>query len=155
MLVFLTYVQDLLPYLIFSAMITERCISVKKINKRMIVFYMVISAAELLVSFVIMFIRSHQLNLFSFTDSIGLASMIFLSTGLIIFIVQGGFFDGIAYSFRRFARTMRKRQLGDVDAEAPMAEYKIRNGYRWLITWPLILVSLLLFLLSLILSVAV
>ncbi|WP_241654946.1 DUF3899 domain-containing protein [Sporolactobacillus shoreae] len=123
-----------------------------KKKKNRLICWIFVGGAEFLISFATMLIRNHQLSLFGFADSIGLISLIFMTAGLILFIIQGGFFDGIAYSFRRFARAVRKKQLGDVDAEAPMAEFKIRDGSRWSITWPLLFVSLALFGLSLLLS---
>lgn len=126
----------------------------KLFEKKRSITFIIVFAVELLASFAAMLFRNHQFSLFSLTDSLGLVSLIFLTAGLIIFVIQGGFFDGIVYSFRRFARSVRKKQLGDVDAEAPMAEYKIRDGSRWPVTWPLLFVSLILFILSLLLSLS-
>ncbi|MFX3618868.1 MAG: hypothetical protein ACE3JK_15275 [Sporolactobacillus sp.] len=51
------------------------------------------------------------------------------------------------------ARTLRKRQLGNADAEAPLAELKRHDGSeRWAITWPLVLIGAAFFTISLILS---
>ncbi|RYM01770.1 DUF3899 domain-containing protein [Sporolactobacillus sp. THM7-7] len=94
-------------------------------------------------------------SLFALIDALATISLIFLTIGLIVFVIQGGFFDRMIESFRRFSRSARYKRLGEIDAEAPIIEYKRGDGRRSPITWPLIFTSLLLFVLSLFLSVLV
>jgi hypothetical protein len=57
------------------------------------------------------------------------------------------------YSFKRLSRSLRKRQFGEEEAEAPLAEMKHRDGsQRWSITWPLIFSSIILFMITLIVA---
>lgn len=106
--------------------------------------------AELLAAAVWQLFETHPFSPFAIVEGIGTVGLAFLNLGLIIFIYQGGFFDSIVYSFRRFSRSVRQRRLGENEAEAPMAEYKTRHGERWPLTGPLIGVSLLFFISSLI-----
>ncbi|GAY75892.1 hypothetical protein NBRC111894_1446 [Sporolactobacillus inulinus] len=45
-------------------------------------------------------------------NHLSVVSLLSLNLGLIIFIIQGGFFDGMTYSFKRVARAFRKNSLG-------------------------------------------
>jgi hypothetical protein len=119
---------------------------------RLSALYGIIFTAELILTFLTMLIKNHTLSLFSLTDALGLIGLIGLMAGLILFVFQGGFFDGILYSFRRFARSWRQSQLRESDPETPMAEYKVHDGSHWPVTWPLLAVSLILILISLLLS---
>lgn len=118
------------------------------------ILYSIILSGELVLTFLTMLIRDHSLSYFALTDALGLVGLICLVAGLILLIIQGGFFDGIIYSFRRFSRSWRQKQLGESDSEAPMAEYKIRDGSHWPVTWPMLIVSLIIILISLFLSLA-
>ncbi|WKB35059.1 DUF3899 domain-containing protein [Terrilactibacillus sp. S3-3] len=92
-------------------------------------------------------------SLLAYINILSMESLIFLMIGLILFIIQGGFFDAIVYSFHRFSRTLKKKkQLIDVDDETPLEALKKRDGSRWAVTWPLIILNLLFFILSLGLS---
>jgi len=93
-----------------------------------------------------------SLSYLAFINHLSVISLLFFNFGLIVFIVQGGFFDGVVYSFKRFVRATRKKTFQEEDTEAPMAEYRHRNGKRSFIIWPLLLDSLFLFLLSIFLS---
>ncbi|MDD9147284.1 DUF3899 domain-containing protein [Sporolactobacillus sp. CQH2019] len=124
------------------------------LHKPLISYFSVLSA-ELLLALFAQYFSPHAFSLISLLNSLSIVCLLFLSAGLIIFIIQGGFFDGIIYSFKRFSRTVRKNRLGDADAEAPLAEYRKRSGRRSPFTWPLIWVSLSLFCLSLAVSVLI
>lgn len=114
--------------------------------------YGVVLAAELVLTLLTMLLRNHSFSYFALTDALGLVGLLCLTVGLILFIFQSGFLDGIIYSFRRFARSWRQKQLGEADPETPMAEYKTHEGIHWPVTWPILAVSLLAILVSLLLS---
>ncbi|WP_010631322.1 DUF3899 domain-containing protein [Sporolactobacillus vineae] len=116
--------------------------------------YGLVFAAELVLTILTMLIRNRSLSYFALADALGLVGLLCLTAGLILFIFQGGFFDGILYSFRRFARAWRQKQLHEPDPETPLAEYKVRDGRRWPVTWPVLAVSLILVLVSLLLSLS-
>lgn len=114
--------------------------------------YGVVLATELVLTLLTMLLRNHSFSYFALADALGLVGLLCLTVGLILFIFQSGFLDGIIYSFRRFARSWRQKQLGEADPEAPMAEYQIREGTHWPVTWPILAVSLMAILVSLFLS---
>lgn len=117
------------------------------LNRRFCYFSVI--ACEPLLTIMSQFLYQHPFSGRTLLDSLGTISLIAFNVGLIIFIVQGGFFDSMVYSFKRFSRSMKKNRLGEQEAEAPLAEYKIRNGRRAPITWPLIFVSAAYFLFTL------
>jgi hypothetical protein len=124
-----------------------------KSNKiRLSTLYYIVLAGELILTLLSMLIRNRSFSYFALADALGLIGLLSLMIGLILFIIQGGFFDGILYSFRRFARSWRQKQLGEADPETPMAEYKIHDGRHWPVTWPILTVSLIMILISLFLS---
>lgn len=114
--------------------------------------YLVIIIAELLLTLLAQFFSARPFSLITMINVLSTVSLVFLTIGLVIFIIQGGFFDSMVYSFKRFSRAVRKNRLGEADAEAPLAEYQRRDGQRSILTWALIFVSLFFFLLSLVLS---
>lgn len=111
-----------------------------------------IGLLELVVTLAIQFFYHEPLSAGSLIDGLSTISLLFFCAGLSIFVYQGGFFDGMIYSFKRFARSVRNKQLGENDAEAPLTEFKHHDGNRSSITWPLIFDSLFLFIVSLIMS---
>lgn len=124
----------------------------KLFKENLVLSFAVTLLAEIGFSIIGVIAIYRRFSLLACINTLSIESLIFLMIGLIIFIIQGGFFDAIAYSFHRFARTLRKKQLIDVDAEAPLETLKKRGGPRWAVTWPLIIVSLSFFILSLCLS---
>ncbi|MFD2617109.1 DUF3899 domain-containing protein [Terrilactibacillus laevilacticus] len=96
----------------------------------------------------------HHYTFLYLLNALSMTGLTFLALGLIIFIVQSGFFDAIVYSFKRFFRANRKKQLIDYEDDGPdnFTPRLQKKGSKG-ITLPLILISLLLFLISLILSV--
>jgi hypothetical protein len=113
---------------------------------------MFIFLLEIIVALLLLWLLSAPFSLLVFINYLSVVSLLFFNLGLIIVIIQGGFFDGAAYSFKRFIRATRKKALQEEDAEAPLEEYKRRDGKRALITWPLIVDSILLFLCSILLT---
>ncbi|MCO7126671.1 DUF3899 domain-containing protein [Sporolactobacillus shoreicorticis] len=108
---------------------------------------------ELILALFAQFFYKDPFSIRSIVDGLSTVSLLFFSAGLLLFVYQGGGFDGVVYSFRRFARSIRNRQIGENDAEAPLAEMKHHDGKkRASITWPLIIDSCLLFIASLLLS---
>ncbi|BBN98461.1 DUF3899 domain-containing protein [Sporolactobacillus terrae] len=119
--------------------------------------YLFFLFVEILISIVTQGLFARAFSLITLINHLSVVSLLSLNLGLIIFIIQGGFFDGMTYSFKRVARAIRKKQLGqqEAEAEAPLAEMKHRDGsQRWPITWPLILSSLLLFVTTVLISLA-
>lgn len=114
--------------------------------------FFTIGLLELFFTLAIQFLYQKPFIVRSLIDGLSTSSLLFLCLGLIIFVLQGGFFDGMIYSFKRFARSIRNRQLGENEAEAPLKEYKHRDGKRSPIIWPLIFDSLFLFIVSLVIS---
>ncbi|RYL91473.1 DUF3899 domain-containing protein [Sporolactobacillus sp. Y61] len=111
--------------------------------------YLSMAVIEPVLTVIIQFVYEHPFSVHALTDALGTISLLAFNVGLIIFIIQGGFFDGMIYSFKRFSRSVRKSRLGDQDTEPPLSQYKIRDGKRTGITWPLIIISAFYFLLSL------
>ncbi|MDN3954203.1 DUF3899 domain-containing protein [Sporolactobacillus laevolacticus] len=114
--------------------------------------FLSIGLIELVFTLAIQFLYQKPFKIRSLIDGLSTISLLFLCLGLIIFVLQGGFFDGMIYSFKRFARSIRNRQLGEDEAETPLKEYKHRDGKRSPIIWPLIFDSLFLFIVSLVIS---
>ncbi|GGL45826.1 DUF3899 domain-containing protein [Sporolactobacillus putidus] len=121
--------------------------------KRRQISYLVIIIVELLLTLFAQLLSVQPFSLIAIINALSVVSLVFLTIGLVIFVIHGGFFDGIVYSFKRFSRDIRKNRLGEADAEAPLAEYRKRDGQRPPLTWPLIWISFFLFCLSLVLSV--
>ncbi|GEB76561.1 DUF3899 domain-containing protein [Sporolactobacillus inulinus] len=121
-------------------------------TKNLYLFFLFV---EILISIVVQGLSDRSFSLITLINHLSVVSLLSLNLGLIIFIIQGGFFDGMTYSFKRVARAFRKKQLGEQEAEAPLAEMKHREGsQRWPITWPLILSSLVLFVTTVLISLA-
>ncbi|MFX3619607.1 MAG: DUF3899 domain-containing protein [Sporolactobacillus sp.] len=119
-------------------------------NKRL---YLIVACSELGVCLIGQFFLSHPFSFLNLANAAGMVGLLSLLLGAVIFIVQGGFFDSIVYSFKRVSRTLRKRKLGAADAEAPLAELRRHDGSeRWSITWPFLIIGATLFIISLILS---
>lgn len=114
--------------------------------------FLSIGLLELVFTFAIQFLYPKPFVIRSLIDGLSTISLLFLCFGLIIFVFQSGFFDGMIYSFKRFARSIRNRQLGENEAEAPLKEYKHRDGERSPIIWPLIIDSFFLFVFTFVLS---
>ncbi|MET1248104.1 MULTISPECIES: DUF3899 domain-containing protein [Sporolactobacillus] len=114
--------------------------------------FMFIFLIEITIALLLLWLLHAPFSLLVFINYLSVVSLLFFNLGLIIFIIQGGFFDGAAYSFKRFVRATRKKALQEEDAEAPLEEYNRRDGKRALITWPLIVDSILLFLCSILLT---
>lgn len=107
---------------------------------------------EITIALLLLWLLHAPLSLLAFINYLSVVSLLFFNFGLIIFIIQGGFFDGAAYSFKRFVRATRKKVLQEEDVEAPLEEYSRRDGKRTPITWPLIVDSIFLFLCSILLT---
>ncbi|RYL89741.1 DUF3899 domain-containing protein [Sporolactobacillus sp. THM7-4] len=114
--------------------------------------FFLIFCSEGLLILLSQFFYQRPFSLLSLINAAAMISLIFFNAGLILFVFQGGFFDSMVYSFRRFSRALRNHQPGETDTEAPPEEYERRDGRRYPITWPLIFVSLLYFSASIILS---
>lgn len=110
-----------------------------------------IGLLELVFALAIQFFYQEPFSAGSLIDGLSTISLIFFCAGLSIFVYQGGFFDGMIYSFKRFARSLRNKKFGENDAEAPLTEFK-HHGKRFSITWPLIFDSLFLFIVPFVLS---
>ncbi|WP_139693855.1 DUF3899 domain-containing protein [Sporolactobacillus terrae] len=118
--------------------------------------YLFFLFVEILISIVTQGLFARAFSLITLINHLSVVSLLSLNLGLIIFIIQGGFFDGMTYSFKRVARAIRKKQLGQQEAEAPLAEMKHRDGsQRWPITWPLICSSIFLFIITLLISISI
>ncbi|MCO7174506.1 DUF3899 domain-containing protein [Sporolactobacillus kofuensis] len=114
--------------------------------------FLYIGLVEVVLVMISQFLYHDPFSMLSLIDAVSMVSLFFFSIGLIMFIYQGGAFDGILYSFKRFARATRNKRLGEHDVEAPLAEFKHRDGKRSFVVWSLIFDSLVLFIFSLIFS---
>nr|WP_239529260.1 DUF3899 domain-containing protein [Sporolactobacillus spathodeae] len=87
-------------------------------------------------------------SLLTFANASFIIGLFALIIGLIIFVIQGGFFDFIYYSFKKVRHSFKK----DSDL---VGRFEPRDGSRAVITYPLIFSGIALFILSLILSLYV
>lgn len=89
-------------------------------------------------------------TMIAFIDAITIASLVLIIIGSFLFVIEGGFFSSITYSFRRFyKRTSKKWQMLNETEED--GEYYVEKQ-SFSITVPLLLIGFLTFGLALCLS---
>ncbi|MFC7393095.1 DUF3899 domain-containing protein [Scopulibacillus cellulosilyticus] len=116
--------------------------------------YIIAFFIECLLTVLIMIFYYHKFNLLSFVNALSLTALILLIVGLIVWIVQGGFFDGFIFGFKIFNRASRKRKaakLGLDDYEAD-DDPRMSQHSKWSMSFPLIIMSLIFFVISFLLS---
>ncbi|MFT8708962.1 MAG: DUF3899 domain-containing protein [Sporolactobacillus sp.] len=112
-------------------------------RKKSIVFLLI---SQVLLILLLQFILPHPFSLITLSDACFIISLPSLIIGAVIFVVQGGFFDFMSYSFKKVRHSFKR------DAE-PVGEFEVRSGARASITYPLIISGALFFLISLLLVV--
>ncbi|MFT8363201.1 MAG: DUF3899 domain-containing protein [Sporolactobacillus sp.] len=112
-------------------------------RKKSIVFLLISQALLILL---LQFILPYPFSLITLSDACFIISLPSLIIGAVIFVVQGGFFDFMSYSFKKVRHSFKR------DAE-PVGEFEVRSGARASITYPLIISGALFFLISLLLVV--
>ncbi|MTT30563.1 DUF3899 domain-containing protein [Terrilactibacillus sp. BCM23-1] len=122
--------------------------------KRTFILFSIIFLIESIACLVGLAYVYHHYTFLYLLNALSMTGLTFLALGLIIFIVQSGFFDATIYSFHRFFKSNRKKQLIDDEDEiddnfAPQLNKKASRGF----AVPLISVSLIFFIMSLILSI--
>lgn len=86
------------------------------------------------------------------------SGLIFLIIGSAFFVIQGGFFNGITYGFKKFFNTISKssQYLSEIEADIKDENKKNKELYvkkeRHLLTWSCLIVGLTFFLISFVLS---
>jgi hypothetical protein len=105
----------------------------------------------LIFSLILSTVRSHAFDFVAWVNILFLCSLLLTMVGGTLFVIQGGFFNGIYRSFKHFFRTINKVEKviqdveGKKDDETP---YKQEYG----LTFPLLVAGLILVVLSLLLS---
>ncbi|HEU5139084.1 MAG TPA: DUF3899 domain-containing protein [Bacillales bacterium] len=114
--------------------------------------YAITFTAAVILSLLIMAGIYKEVSFLSAINSASLASLILIIVGASMLVVQGGFFNGISYSFKRFYRKSLKSTEGFED-EVDDNEEDYRPTQRtFSFTFPALIVGILLFLLTLALS---
>lgn len=105
---------------------------------------------NLSVSIVLFIINGKPYKLLEYTDILFYLSSFYLFIGLALFVVEGRFFDGITYGFRRFFATTSKRKdyLGDWE-EKPLPSQKVNHRFVTLMLFEGSILLLLMFILTL------
>lgn len=123
----------------------------------MVRIYLITIAVALVVTGIFMAGVYKSFTLLSFINAAGVAGILFIVAGCVLLVVGGGFFNGIAYSFKRFfdKATRTGEMIASLTEEEP--EDKNEPLYRtenesYTMTYPLMVVGVLLFIVSLILS---
>lgn len=112
-------------------------------------FGIVISLTVVLIPLFMIFMFA-SITVISLMNAITLTSMILFVLGAILFIIEGGVFYGIIYSFRRFLKKTaqaEKIEDGFEDNEQNL-EYNPKK-YNFPYTYPFLVVGIVLFFLSL------
>lgn len=118
--------------------------------------YLITSAASLLLTAIFMTFVYRQFSLLSFVNSGAVAALIFFVLGCLIYVVGGGFYYYFAYSFKRFyKRTSRRGQLLAKVEEDKEEDFPRPKTFKSVFTYPLLVVGVILFLVTLALSNAV
>lgn len=108
--------------------------------------------SALILSVLLMVWMYRQWSLIAFINSASIIALIFLMVGGMLFVVQGGFFSGIAYSFKRFyKKTTKTGEILD-EIEGDEEDRYEPKTHSFSLTYPLILVGAVLFVLTLALS---
>lgn len=110
--------------------------------------YIYLSFIEIFLIVAIQLFMRLQYSLLAFANASFIIGLFALIIGLIIFVIQGGFFDFMYYSFKKVRHSFKK----DSDL---VSHFEPRDGSRVAITYPLIFSGIALFILSLILSLYV
>lgn len=119
-----------------------------RFNKKIWSFLLIIGA--ILVSLISVLTHMDNIML-AFINAVGVIGLIYLGVGIIILIYQGGFFRGISYGFKRFFIVISDK-YGDLRPEDSGKPPEPLSNIRHPSIIPLILIGLLLFALSLLLS---
>jgi hypothetical protein len=114
--------------------------------------YLVSIFSALILSVLLMVWMYKQWSLLAFINSASIIALIFLMVGGILFVVEGGFFSGIAYSFKRFyKKTTKTGKILDEIEKGEEDKYEPKT-HSFSLTYPLILVGTVLFVVALALS---
>ncbi|MFS0782881.1 DUF3899 domain-containing protein [Bacillus sp. 1P06AnD] len=93
--------------------------SIRRKNKRILITV----AATLLASVLLSFIAYKQLALLHFINISFYFSSAYIMAGLLILVVDKGFFDGMSYSFRRLFKRNSSSEAGeDVNDIVPLSQ---------------------------------
>ncbi|MBM7644017.1 small-conductance mechanosensitive channel [Scopulibacillus daqui] len=117
--------------------------------------YAIAFVIELLLTVLFMVIRYHQFNLLSFANALALSSLALLIVGLIVWIIQGGFFDGFILGFKLFKRASRKRRAAKLGLDDEEEDVRIHPHAKWPMSYPFILTGMAFFIVSMLLSYTV
>ncbi|HET7629716.1 MAG TPA: DUF3899 domain-containing protein [Bacillales bacterium] len=115
---------------------------------RQIWIYSAIVLFSLILAAMFATVNSSEWSLLSVINAAFLASLLLLIVGASLFVISGGFFNAIVYSFRRFFRKgtkMGKLLEGDDEDDIP-------KPVSFSITYPLLIVGGILFIVTMILS---
>lgn len=108
-------------------------------------------STTLIFSLILSTIRSHSFDYLAWINILFLCSLLVTMVGGILFVIQGGFFNGIYRSFKHFFRSINKVEEVIQDVEGKRDDgipYKLKIGW----TFPLLIAGLILFVFSLFLS---
>lgn len=93
-----------------------------------------------------------ELSLLTVINSSSIIAILLIIIGLIFFIIQGGFFRGIVYSFRRYRKVFSRRRDYE-EGQETLSDYSdLPDVVKFPMTFPLIFIGISIFLIDLILS---
>ncbi len=108
---------------------------------------------NLSISILLLIINGRPYKIFGYTDILFYLSSFYLFIGLALFVVEGRFFDGITYGFRRFfATTSKRRDYLDDWEEKPLPSQKVNRRFVNLMLFEGSILLILMFILTLLFS---
>ncbi|WP_085521735.1 DUF3899 domain-containing protein [Tuberibacillus sp. Marseille-P3662] len=101
--------------------------------------------SSVILSVLITFLIYKQINMLTIVNGSFLVGLFYLIVGLVLYIIQGGFFNGITYSFRRFfRRTSRQGDIMNDISSADEEEALVPKDHDFPWTYPILISGCLL-----------
>ncbi|MRG87073.1 DUF3899 domain-containing protein [Salinibacillus xinjiangensis] len=79
-------------------------------------------------SFVLFFTFAPNYNLTSFINTMFYLSFPYILIALLLYVIQGRFFDGVTFGFRRFRAKMSKHDLLDEWKDKPLPSEQVNKS---------------------------